>query len=76
MSSKKIKGWIVRDSPMYEKDPGTLMLCDTKPYREDGYWVSDGDIIEAFKLESELFPEITWENEPVQVEITIKYDKD
>ena len=62
---------------MFSGDPGLLMLCDNKPYREDNYWVledKDGYVIEAFLLQPELFPEITWQNEPVEVEITIKYE--
>ncbi len=66
------KGWIARD-----EDNG-LWFFSIKPYKEYSCWRSkscwkSGEDYE--ELDSELFPEITWEDEePTEVEIkcTIK----
>lgn len=60
----KIKGWVARDSD------GSLTLCKVKPSRyENGCWVS-GE--EYFPLRRALFPELSFDDEPIEVELTIK----
>ena len=61
------KGWIARDRD------NELWFFSIKPYKEYSSWRSEscwknGEDYEM--LDSELFPEITWEDEePVKVEI-------
>lgn len=53
-----------------DKD-GTLCLYKGKPSRYDGFFDNDS-YYSAIYLDSHLFPEITWENSPQEIEITIK----
>lgn len=58
--------WIARD-----KD-GTLSLYRDKPVRagiEPYRWW--GDEVDGFDLDSSLFPNLTWEDEPIEVDLTI-----
>ena len=60
----KIKGWVARDSN------GSLTLCKVRPSRyENDCWV---DAEEYFPLDSQIFPYLKWEDEPIEVELTIK----
>ena len=60
----KIKGWVARDSD------GSLTLWKVKPHRwKDDFWIC-GE--EFFSLSLQIFPELTWESEPIEVELTIK----
>lgn len=60
----KIKGWVARDSD------GSLTLCKVKPLRwNNDCWVGAE---EYFPLSRTLFPELTFESEPIEVELTIK----
>lgn len=63
----KIKGWVARDKS------GTLFFFQqTKPNRHENgdYWVGDGH---SFVLMNEaLCSKLTWEDEPIEVELTIK----
>lgn len=60
----KIKGWVARDSD------GSLTLCKAKPQRYmNDCWVNAE---EYFPLGSQIFPELTFEDEPIEVELTIK----
>lgn len=54
--------WIARD-----KD-NELWLYSSKPHRVSGCWTSG--YYEAL-LPEEMFPELTWDNEPVEVELKI-----
>ena len=65
----KIKGWLVRD-----KDDNTA-IYSKKPKRGKTEWIdcsrspSKSSCILSFN--KIMFPEITWENEPIELEITI-----
>ncbi len=61
--SRKYYGWIARDKR------GVLRLYDTRPlkFKWFGEWSHGLGI-----LNPEDFPEVTWENSPQQVEITLK----
>lgn len=69
MDSKvvKTKGWVA-------KDECGLWFFRNKPYRVTGtlvsYW-TDVNPNSEIGLSEELFPELTWESEPVEVELTI-----
>lgn len=82
MAKEKIKinwqltGWIARDECGIDINdmPGFITLYSNKPKRsqnEDfgGYWDSLGDII---TLPRNMFPELTWKDEPVYVKLTIE----
>lgn len=64
--------WVAKD-----KDGGDVNMHCTKPFRYKceniEYWI-DGNA--AYKLApsfvNKLFPDLTWEDEPVEIEITVK----
>lgn len=60
--------WIARD-----KD-GTLTLYEYMPVRGDDHWYNlfnSGSDGQTFILDSSLFPEFDWENEPLEVYLEI-----
>lgn len=65
----KIKGWVVRDCY-------GLWLYKQKPHRVNGkhtsHWTNEFGPNSEYCLDEELFPELTWESEPIEVELTIK----
>ena len=68
----KIKGWVARDQ--VEGEDGTnIYLGYNKPRKlgEEPFvtWCDYGDFI---SLPKEMFPELAWESEPIEVELTIK----
>lgn len=72
MYNVKIKGWLARD-----KDDFTA-IYKVKPVRGKTEWV---DVVHprnskessyVLSFSEFMFPEITWENEPIEVELTIK----
>lgn len=50
-----------------DKD-NSLYLYYTKPTRINEEWVAD----DGFLINSELFPELKWEDEPIEVELLIR----
>lgn len=65
-----MKVWIARDD-----DNGQLVAYDHRPIR-NGYMGYHSCIIHPFSgkskiLDSALFPEITWDNSPVEMELDI-----
>lgn len=59
--------WVARD-----KD-GTLWLHDSKPYIADsskGYYKATSG--RYFEFDSDLFPDLKWEDEPIEVELVKK----
>ena len=59
----KIKGWVARE------DDGWLFLGKEKPRRQYHAWLGAE---EYFELDTNLFPELTWEDEPIEVELLIR----
>ena len=56
--------WIARD-----KD-GSLCEYNTKPFRENGSWeLSSNGCVE---LDNNLYPDLKWEDEPIEVGNKIK----
>lgn len=66
-----IQGWVARDND------GDLFFYTDKPRRENAVWDEPQYWIgEAYtELNTDLFPDLTWESEPEQVEIIIKRKK-
>ena len=67
--------WIVRN-----KKDETLRLFKTKPQRidEEGRWVKDGYYgcwIDSTILDDERFEDLTWDDEPIEVEFIRKDEK-
>lgn len=60
--------WVARD-----KD-GKLWFYREKPRRvkDGGYWVLDDISDYECVLPEDLFPYLKWEDEPIEVELTIK----
>lgn len=60
------EGWLARD------ERGELFLGQNMPNNDCGYWVNMG---ENMQLDDSDFPEVTFDNSPVKVSITIEDDK-
>ena len=69
-----ISGWVCRDKVRNEPFTSDLFIVLEKPTRveEWGKWCDCGDYIE---LDSNLFPDLTWDSDPEEVEIIIKRKK-
>lgn len=66
-----INGWVARDKE--SGDTSSLYLGQNKPRRiGEGSWGIWCDFGEFMALPIELFPEVTWESEPLEVEIVIR----
>jgi len=65
----KIKGWVARDSVENVFNGNGLILHHSQPWRCGGEWSSQTI---AMHLPSNLFPEISWEDNPVEVELLIR----
>lgn len=64
-SEATISGWVCRD------EDGTLCLYYTKPMRGEKEWFGNYDR----QLPEDSFPSLTWQDEPIEVEIEIKPKK-
>lgn len=60
--------WIARD------ECGDLFLYEFKPTKRkiEGTWYDwdDGDRFGIIQLDKSLFPDLSWDNEPIEVELT------
>lgn len=61
-----IQGWVARD------DDGDLFMYSMKPKRIRAVWIG---VFADFNLPSYLFPDLTWESDPIEVELIIKRKK-
>lgn len=76
-----ISGWVARNQPISFADKGNLTLFAEKPMRDYydyndltyGFW-SDNEK-PTIPLSVDLFPSLTWQDNPIEVEITIKPKK-
>lgn len=70
-----IQGWVCRDK-VWDKElfASDLYLSAEKPKRDEycGVWTIMGAYM---PLNTELFPDLTWESDPLEVEIIIKRKK-
>lgn len=63
---EKIYAWVARDKS------GLLIVGTQKPIKDDKFGVWLG-FAEHMEINSQLFPQVKWENEePAEVELTIK----
>ena len=73
MAEYKIQGWVARDE--VSNDESNLYLGVQKPRRIDdcepgfGMWV---DLGEFMQLPKDMFPKLTYNDDPIEVEIIIK----
>ncbi len=61
--------WVAREKS------GRLFLFESKPikhYKCIGLWVNNGVITPIMEIDSSLFPNLKWEDEPIEVEIIKK----
>lgn len=63
-----IQGWVARDADIHG-----LFLYNSMPTRGINMWNGHGSLLTH--LDDDLFPDLTWESEPQEVEITIKRKK-
>ena len=65
----KIKGWVARDCY-------GLWFYKQKPYRVNGnhtlHWTDEFGPNSEYGLNEELFPDLSFDDEPIEVELTIK----
>lgn len=61
-----LEGWLARD------EKGSLFVAQNKPNNDCGYWCNMGEFMQ---LKDSDFPEVTFDNSPVKVSITIEDDK-
>lgn len=68
-SLPKIKGWVVRDEC-------GLWFYREKPYKVEGtfysHWTDKNGPNSELPLDDNLFPELTWEDKPIEVELIIR----
>lgn len=77
--SPKIKGWVARDGTVRRIDVGRLRFFDNKPFRRDyittvnGEWGEHRDYPCKYiiNLPKDLFPDLSWKDEPIEVELTL-----
>ena len=64
----KLKGWLTRDAD------GELYFYENKPQRAlDAFWLgSPREVFISLGESYDGFPEITWESDPVGVELEIR----
>jgi len=62
-SLPKIKGWVARDSD------GCLNYFNSKPLRGEASWVMPQN---PMALNGADFPDLRWEDEPIEVKLLIK----
>ncbi len=70
-----IRGWIARDS---KRASNSLHFHRNEVARGKFYWENkspDRPIGESLILPEDMFPTLTWQDEPIEVEITIKPKK-
>ena len=60
----KLHGWVARDKN------GSLNLYEVEPIRVDDHWW-DVDYVSVY-LDADAFPELTWKDEPIEVELLIR----
>lgn len=65
LESPKLYGWVARDRN------GMLHLFDVEPKRIGDYWWNRDYNSESICNEK-AFPDITWESDPIEVEILIR----
>lgn len=64
----KLTGWVARDSEYNPYSGLGLILFNKKPRKSYDCW--SGDIVTH--LPWKLFPDLKWNDEPMEVEITIR----
>lgn len=58
--------WIARDRD------GETYLYELQPIKREGYFINNrGDNTNIYLGNKEVYPEVTWENSPKQVELKI-----
>ena len=76
MAEYKLKGWVARDE--CSGDESNLYLGQNKPRRIPnaaqgfGMWCDYGEFM---ALPQEMFPQLTYRDEPIEVEIIIKQSR-
>ena len=74
MESTKIKGWVAVDYDTMNNR--RVSFFPQKPVRDlltqYKYWAATQPNYEVIRLNSDAFPDIKWEDDPIEVEITIK----
>lgn len=59
--------WVARD-----KD-GHLFLWDRQPERGGTLWIVKNTVLQHwFEIDASLFPDLKWEDEPIEIEIHAK----
>ena len=67
----KMQGWVARDGNCDGQRPGDLIFGTYRPKRWPMYNVWS-DFGEFMRLPIEFFPDLHWEDESIEVELTIR----
>lgn len=74
MENTRIKGWVAVDADTMGNR--RVSFFPQKPVRDlltrYKYWAATRPNYEVIRLDSDAFPDMKWEDEPVEVEITVK----
>ena len=65
----KIKGWVARDKYFDPLFGNGLILHSQKPTRDRNEWSGESILIH---LPNRLFPDLSFDDEPIEVELIIK----
>lgn len=76
---KTLKGWIARSKfiqwtssgPVFD-GVGALTFYKSKPIKRKYDWENPGSSGEYLILDKNMFPDLKWEDEPIEVEMVIK----
>lgn len=60
-----MKGWVARDKN------NDLYFFTYKPHRTDGVFYSEVSE-DVLHLNNDMFPELSWQSEPIEVELFVK----
>ena len=69
IKEEKLKAWVARDKFF----DGLSIYSVAKPRRERGFWSNDSNKgASRMFINKELFQELSWEDEPIEVELIIR----
>ena len=74
LDEPKIKGWVARENPNTNLPATSLSFFSEKPQKRrdifgEDYWGTNGG--KKFTIPKDAVPQLTWEDEPIEVELTI-----
>lgn len=62
--------WVTRDKDGH----GGVRLWKVKPHRGNYYWKTEYSSDDSFTIDAAMFPKLTWNDEPLEIELVSKND--